>query len=160
MLYFFLNYPGTYVAFCQQPSRNLSLYTSVSERLQQRNLLQLWESVKCWLEQPEFSWLKPYVIMNLKHPQLMHTFGVKVLVSHTKLEKHQLAKSLQQSHTITHFCTPLSPVPSPSSSSSARPELCTAYGISQSSGAQTIFSSTPTLKVEFALDFEQRCLTL
>ena len=49
------------------------------------------------------------------------TFGVKALVSHTKLEKHQLAsKSLQRIHTITHFCTPLSPVPGPSSSSSVR----------------------------------------
>ena len=45
----------------------------------------------------------------------MGTLGVKALVLHTKLEKHWLAsKSVQQSHAVTHFCMPLSPVPSPS----------------------------------------------
>ena len=75
---------------------------------------------------------------------------VKPQVSHTKSEKRQLAsKSLQRSHTVLHFCTPLSPVPSPSSCSSARPELCTASAISQSSDIQTIFGSTPLMmKVE------------
>ena len=47
MLFFFLKYPGaTKVTFCQQPGQNLSAYTTpVPERLQQRNLLQTWESV-------------------------------------------------------------------------------------------------------------------
>ena len=74
---------------------------------------------KCWLEQPEFSWLKskPH---NESEAQCilcqrilsLSTLGVKAPVSHTKSDKHQLAsKRLQRSHTITHFCTPLSAVP-------------------------------------------------
>ena len=75
--------------------------------------------------------------------------GAKALVSHTQSEKHQLtSKSLQQSHAITHFCTPLSSVPSPSSSSSAQPELCAA---SQSSDIQTNFGS------HFSLLFRTSC---
>ena len=58
------------------------------------------------------------------------------------------SKSLQRSHTITHFWMPLSPAPSPSPSSSAQPELCAASVVSHSSDIKTIFGSTPTLKVE------------
>ena len=109
------------MAFCQQPVRILSLDTSEFE-------------AHCTL---------------CKKTLNLSTLGVKALVSHTKSGKHQLAsKSLQRSLTITHFCTPLSPVPSPSSSSSARPELGAASAISQSSNIQTIFISTPMLKVE------------
>ena len=62
--------------------------------------------------------------MLCKRTRKLGTLGVKALVSHTKSEKQRLAcKSLQQSHAITHFCTPLSPVPALSSSSSAQPEL-------------------------------------
>ena len=57
---------------------------------------------------------KLYLIMNLKCMLCKRTLnlgslGVKALVQHTKLEKHQLASnSLQRSHAITHFCTPSS----------------------------------------------------
>ena len=52
------------------------------------------------------------------------TLGVKAQMSHAKSEKHELAsKSLQRSHAITHFCTPSSPVPGPSWSSSAWPDF-------------------------------------
>ena len=114
-----------------------------------------YEFNKCWLEQPEFSLLK--ATPNDKFEEQctlckttlkLGTLGVKVLVSHTKLQKHQLAsKSLQQSHTITHFYTRLSQVPCPSSSTSARPELCAFSAVSHSSDIQTIFL-TWTLKVE------------
>ena len=82
---------------------------------------------KCWLEQPEFSWLKakPHNEFEVqctlcKRTLNLSTLGVKALVSHTKLEKHQLAF---QSHSITRWCMQLSPVPAPSSSSSARQGL-------------------------------------
>ena len=111
---------------------------------------------KCWLEQPEFSWLKarPHNEFEVQCTLCKRTLnlgklGVKALVSHTKSEKHQLAsKSLQQSHTITHFCMPLSPVPGSSSSSSARPELGAVSAALHSIDIQTIFGSTLTLKAE------------
>ena len=64
---------------------------------------------KCWLE---FSWVQ-FALCKRTHN--LGTLGVKALVSRTKSEKHQLAsKSLQRNHVITHFCTPLSPLPGPS----------------------------------------------
>ena len=49
------------------------------------------------------------------------TLRVKPLVSHTVCLQKSLAKSRYPT-----LCMPLSPVPGPSSSSSARPELCAA----------------------------------
>ena len=103
-------------------SQNLSPHTKpVLERLWLQNLQQLWERVNLTSVglNIEFSWLKA-VLTNESEAQCtlcqrtlnFDALGVKALVSHTKSEKHQLAsKSLQQSHTITHFCTPPSPVP-------------------------------------------------
>ena len=108
--------------------------------------------VKCWLEQPELIWLKAVPDNEFetqctlcKRTLNLGTLVVKALVSHTKSEKHQLAsKSLQRRHTITH----LSPVPSPSSSSSACPELLATSAVSHSSDIQTTFGTTLTVKAE------------
>ena len=105
---------------------------------------------KCWLEQPEFSWLKA-VPSNEFEAQCMlckRTLNLGTLVWKLWCHTQLASKSLQRRHAITHFRTPLSPVQSPSSSSSAWAELCATSAVLQSSDIQTIFGSTLALKAE------------
>ena len=122
VLYFCLNYQEHKWHFVNSQSEFISAhFTSSGKTLTAESATTMGKGKfnKCWLEHPEFSWLKA-VLTNESEAQCtlcqrtlnFDALGVKALVSHTKSEKHQLAsKSLQQSHTITHFCTPPSPVP-------------------------------------------------
>ena len=121
VLYFCLNYQEHKWHFVNSQSEFISAhFTSSGKTLTAESATTMGKGKfnKCWLEHPEFSWLKA-VLTNESEAQCtlcqrtlnFDALGVKALVSHTKSEKHQLAsKSLQQSHTITHFCTPPSPV--------------------------------------------------
>ena len=106
---------------------------------------------KCWLGQPEFSWLKAVKIMNYDAQCVicqrtfnLGTLSVKALVSHTKLEKYQLTS---KRHAITHSCTPLSPVPGPSCPVLLDPNSAPRLP-SIGRSIQTFCGSTPTLKFE------------
>ena len=67
----------------------------VLERLRLRNLLQLWEG-----EQPEFSWLKAVPINEFEAQYMLCKRTLKLVTQ-------SASESLQRSHTITDFDTPL-----------------------------------------------------
>ena len=100
--------------------------------------------------------------MNLKHSvrsvretQTGHTWCESAGVT-LKIRKHKLvSKSLQQNDAISYFCTPLSSVPSPGSSGSARPELC-CLRVRQHSDSLQLNSDTDS---EGAFDFKHRFQT-